>query len=261
MKVRVRIIKFSSILISTLIIGLTSCAKKTDTAAQNSLQVQISDSSISEIQEFPHSHTFTNKKILVLFGYDFNSEAFENEMLGILSKNYGLYEDGGIIYPLRFPEDFKRGGRSYATELYNILSDPEIEFGGILLLGAPEHSHLALARNQDLWNQNVPFPVISVFPQDDNLGIESTCDFIIDKTQNTDISDELNSEEVAAPTVTDETKKIIFNIIEHTILCDFSFQDFPDISYHMAKVIKDAKYHNYTDPETGLKSVNHFVLD
>ena len=83
---------------------------------------------------------------------------------------------------------------------------------------------------------------------------------VLDTGSEDNVQDELNEEE-STITVTDETKKIIFNIIEHTILCDFTFQDFPDISYHMAKVIKEAKYHNYTDPETGLKSINHFVLD
>ena len=145
----------SSALILLTLTALTSCGKKTEDKSQNSLEIQLSSSNTSEIQETPHSHTFSNKKILVLFGYDFNSEDFETEIIGKLQQNYGLFEDGGIIYPLRFPDDFKRGGRSYATELFNILSDPEIEFGGILLLGAPEHSHLALARNQDLWNQEV----------------------------------------------------------------------------------------------------------
>ena len=258
--VKNRIIKNSFIFCSSLILGLSSCNKKSASTSQNSLEIQLSKSNSSDLQELPHSHSFTNKKILVLFGYDFNSQEFEEEMLSKLEQNYGLYEDGGIIYPLRFPEDFKRGGRSYATELYNILSEPEINFGGIILLGAPEHSHLALARNQDLWDQLVPYPVISFYPQDDNLGIESTSDFIIDKTQNTDITDELKEEENTKP-VSEQTKNLIFKAIEHIILCDFTFQDYPDISYHLAKIIPEKKYHNYTDPETGLKSVNHFVMD
>lgn len=250
----------SSALILLTLTVLTSCGKKTEDKSQNSLEIQLSSSNTSEIQETPHSHTFSNKKILVLFGYDFNSEDFETEIIGKLQQNYGLFEDGGIIYPLCFPDDFKRGGRSYATELFNILSDPEIEFGGILLLGAPEHSHLALARNQDLWNQEVPFPVVALYPQDDTLGIESTCDFIIDKTQNTDITDELKAEEGTKP-VSDDTKKLIFNFIEHTILCDFSFADYPDILYHLEKITQKRKFHNYTDPESGLKSINHFVIE
>ena len=61
--------------------AITSCSRKAEEPSPNSLDIQLSSSNISEIQEIPHSHTFSNKKILVLFGYDFNSEDFENEII------------------------------------------------------------------------------------------------------------------------------------------------------------------------------------
>lgn len=251
----------------------TSCGKKDPAlTSENSLTIQLSDSGNSEITDYPQTHSFTNKKILVLFGYDFNSEAFTQKVIENLDSHYGLCtendtaEDGGIIFALRFPQDFKRGGRSYATELYGILSNPEYDFGGILLLGAPEYTHLALARNQDDWNQEVPYPVIALFPQDDGLGIESTCDFIIDKSQSAKLADEnisvnLENQQESNDEFALSELSLIYSAIEYIKLSDFSLQELNEPKNHVAHLLDGKKFHNYSDPETGLKSINHFVVE
>ena len=251
----------------------TSCGKKkTAVTSENSLHIQLSDSGNSEITDYPQTHSFTNKKILVLFGYDFNSEDFTQKVMSNLESHYGLCtendsaEDGGIIFALRFPQDFKRGGRSHATELYSILSNPEYDFGGILLLGAPEYTHLALARNQDDWDQEVPYPVIALFPQDDGLGIESTCDFIIDKSQTAKLADENISMDMENHQDSNDDfalsqLSLIYSAIEYIKLSDFSLQELKEPKSHVARLLEGKKFHNYADPETGLKSINHFVAE
>ena len=248
---------------------LTSCGKKKASVnSENSLHIQLSDSENTEIFNYPLTHSFTDKKILVLFGYDFNSESFTQKVISNLEARYGLCsedetaEDSGIIFALRFPDDFKRGGRSYATELYSILSNPEYDFGGILLLGAPEYTHLALARNQDDWNQNVPYPVIALYPQDDGLGIESTCDFIIDKSQSAQLAEEnMTDQQEANDELALKTLPLIFGAIEYIKLSDFSLQELNDPKLHVSHLLDGKKFHNYADPETGLKSINHFVVE
>ena len=234
---------------------LTSCKKKHQYVnSDGAIQLTITDSelSLADFAAKPVNHAFSNKKIIVLLGYSFNTPEVKEKILKILEDKYGLVDCGAMLLPLCFPDDFKRGGHSYATEFYNIISDPLLDLAGIILIGAPEYTHLALARNQDDWNQNVPYPVIALFPQDDALGIESTCDFILDKTQTAE-------EEVFTPT--DEYFDLLLHVIDYVSMGDFEVTDFSEVLVHVSSLLKDKKFHNFTDSETGLKSINHFVLN
>lgn len=236
-------------------LNLISCKKKNQYVnGDGAFQLTISDSetSLSDFATKPVNHAFTNKKIIVLLGYSFNSPEVKEKILKILEDKYGFADCGAMLFPLCFPDDFKRGGHSYATEFYNIISDPLLDLAGIVLIGAPEYTHLALARNQDDWNQKVPYPVIALFPQDDALGIESTCDFILDKTQTAE-------EEVFTPT--DKYFDLLLHVIDYVSMGDFEVSDFSDPLVHLSVLLKDKKFHNFTDSETGLKSINHFVLN
>ena len=42
----------------------------------------------------------------MLFGYDFNNPEIKESLMALLKENFGLEEDGGLIYPLTYPEDF-----------------------------------------------------------------------------------------------------------------------------------------------------------
>ena len=241
----------------------TSCKNKTAAKPlEDGIQLVITDSTLpsSEIAQKPISRSYSKKNIVVLLGYGFNTDEAKEKFIPELEDRYGFSENGGLIFPLCFPDDFKRTGRSYATEFFNEISSPELNIGGIVLLGAPEYSHLALARNQDAWDEKVPYPVISLFPQDDNLGIESTSDFIIDRTLATDLNGEPENEEEHL-SVSDEYFNLVFRIIDYIKMGDFEITDFSDSLLHVKQILKDQKFHNFTDSETGLKSINHFVLN
>jgi len=200
------------------------------------------------------------KRILVLFGYDFNNYPVMDNLKAYLEKVYGLDKDDGLIYPIVYPEGFKHGGRNYSSDLFGVLNDDSVEFAGIVILGAPENTHLALARLQDAWSGSVPFPVVALFPQDEILGLESTCDFVIDKNQNGSVKNESDLSEENSEFVED-TPVILCNIIDYLLEMDSGFARNSDLLVHVNQALKNRSAQHFVDPESGIPSVNHFVLN
>ncbi len=238
----------------------SGCKKKQQEYDPNSVELTLNQSEEKPVQTEPQKWHLTNKRVCVLFGYDFNNPQVKEELLALLKENFGLHEDGGLIYPLTYPEDFKHGIRSYASDFTAILQDPELDLSGLVLLGAPENTHTALARNQDKWEQNVPYPVVALFPQDDVLGIESTCDIVVDKGQTADMTGEITPEESDGQ-IAQNAPEIIVETIKYIQLLDGAPSRTKDLQKHMEQMLEGSKFHHYTDPESGLMSINHFVLD
>ena len=196
----------------------------------------------------------------MLFGYDFNNPELKESLLALLQENFGLADDGGLIFPLTYPDDFKHGVRGYASDFAAILQEDDLDLAGIVLLGAPENTHTALAKNQDKWEQNVPYPVVALFPQDDVLGIESTCDIVVDKGQTAGITGEIAPEESDGQ-VHPNAPEIIVETIKYIQLLDGAPSRTTELQKHMEQMLSDFQFHHYTDPESGLMSINHFVLN
>ena len=110
----------------------------------------------------------TNKTLCVLIGYGYNTPELSEQIINLLATNFGLKEDNGLILPLVYPNDFKRGNKYYISELKNILKDKDL--CGIILLGAPEGTNNAILRIEDLYGGIKAFPVFSFFSQDFNSG-------------------------------------------------------------------------------------------
>ena len=87
----------------------------------------------------------------------------------------------------------RRGEKTYITNIENELSDKNVK--GIILLGAPENTHKAIARMQDSWGGALPYPVFSFFSQDDIIAMEDSADFVLDKAQKAEINGILEEEE------------------------------------------------------------------
>ena len=238
----------------------TGCKKKQKTADTNSVDLTLNMAEEAKLQQTPQKWHVTNKRICVLFGYDFNNPEIKENLLAILKDNFGLDEDGGLIYPLTYPEDFKHGIRGYASDFTAILQDDELDLAGIVLLGAPENTHTALARNQDKWNQEVPYPVVALFPQDDVLGIESTCDIVVDKGQTAGLTGEIAPEESDGQ-IHPNAAEIIVETIKYIQLLDGAPSRTKELQQHMAQMLEGFQFHHYIDPESGLQSINHFVLN
>ena len=250
----------------TFCIILSGCKnqqkKKSYDADSIELTTDTSDEekALSDLMNITQKWHLTNKRVAVLFGYDFNNEDVKENLLKLLEENFGLADEGGLIYPITYPDDFKHGIRGYASDLTAILQDDNLDLAGLVLLGAPENTHTALARNQDKWDMKVPYPVVALFPQDDVLGIESTCDIVVDKGQTAGLTGEIAPEESDGQ-IHQNAAEIIVETIKYIQVLDGAPSRTKDLQQHMAQMLAGFQFHHYTDPESGLQSINHFVLN
>ncbi len=253
------IVKF---IIISLVFLTFSCSKPSVQTDDNSyINLEVKKSEAVSVQVF--NSQFTYKKILVVLGYDVNSPKISSELKTQLQNLYGLTDANGINNLVTYPEDFKRGQRGYIGEFTAMLTDTEVEYAGVIILGAPEYTHIALARHQDFWNQKVPYPTIALFPQDDILGIEANCDIVIEKAQPLQMDGEPLSEEVENQLI-EEAPNLLIHTINYFLYMDESntcFERTESLKNHLNQMYPEYKFHNYSDPETGLQSINHFILN
>ena len=238
----------------------SGCKKNHKVEDTNSVELSLNQVEEPAVQMTPQKWHVTNKRVVVLFGYDFNNPEIKENLLVLLKDNFGLDEDGGLIYPISYPDDFKHGIKGYASDFTAILQADNLDLCGVVLLGAPENTHIALARNQDKWDQEVPYPVIALFPQDDVLGIESTCDIVVDKGQTAGLAGEIAPEESDGQ-IHANAPEIIVETIKYIQLLDGAPSRSKELQKHMEQMLEGYQFHHYTDPESGLMSINHFVLN
>ena len=196
--------------------------------------------------------------ICVLFGYGFNSQEFYDDAIEKLSKRYGLADNGGIILPVSFPAAVK--GR--ISNLYDIINERDIK--GIILLGAPDGTHKTLGRLKDDWKEEeatgheVPYPVFSFMPQDDILGQESNCDFVLEYEQNTVLTEEDENINI----IIDETaEEIVMRAVRYIEELPAPLPHDTNLYSHVQAIVGEKKVRRYTDGETGLQSINHFIIE
>lgn len=241
-------------------LSITGC-KKEKTNPEDAVTLSVSKANEQKIkfEDTVKQWHVTNKRIFVLYGYAFNDEETIKKFDELLQDRYGLDSDGGLICTLTYPDSFKHNGKSYSSELYSILSETEKEIAGVVILGAPETTHIALGRLQDFWDMQIPYPIIALFPQDDVSGLQSTCDIVIDKSQKVDISGDVEPEEIEAQPV-EEAAGILKNTLDYIITLNGSIAKDSDMAVHVSQLLQNYSYSNYVDSETGLKSINHFIL-
>lgn len=195
--------------------------------------------------------------ICVLYGYGYNEETFVSKMNETLYSKYGAYDDGGEIFSVVFPDDFKRGSKYYVSTLYDYLSDKNLL--GLVILGAPEGTCTVLGRLQDNFNGKLPYPVFSLFSQDDVLGMEYSSDFVLDKAQKAEINGMVKNEE------TEDFVQEVPEILMASVACiknsDAPFEKNSKLFEVVKKITGKLKTGRYYDPETNLPSINHFVLE
>ena len=248
--------------ISFLVITAASCKKnKVQHQEGETIQLNIQSSSDKDLLE-SQTQTWhvTNKRVCVIFGYDFNAPEAVEKFTALLQERYGLENDGGLIYTLTYPDSFKHGVRSYSTELSSLLTSTDRDLAGIVILGAPENTHTAFAKLQDFWEQAVPFPIYALFPQDDVLGLESTCDFVLDKEQQTDLTGDIAPEETVSEIIL-EAPEVLTDCIDYMLNMEGPFVKDSSLPKHVQQMLRDKKIHHYVDPESGIQSINHFVLN
>ena len=214
--------------------------------------------------------TPVEKHIAILFGYGYNDNAFVDSICSILSEEYGLEENDGLILPLVFPRDFiVTGSVARISNLSSIIKEKDCK--SLITLGSPEFTHKALAKIQD---DNLDCTVISLFSQDDILGTEAGSFLVFDFAEKDLVLSDNDEMLVSSDKSTNELK---------TLTKDTELQHLDKMDYLLAKVIetlnnpidienkeisqvatnifgKDWEVSAFLDVDTGLRSRNHFVL-
>lgn len=222
------------------------------------IELHEANDSQNELDEAPQKWHEVNSKICVLYGYGFNDSDFIQKMNSKLEKEFGLSENGGRILPLVYPNDFMYGKKAYISKLPEKLSNNKIS--GIVLLGAPENSHTALTKLHSQHENDFYFPIISLFPQDDDItGMEHTSDLVLDRIQKADMTGILSENN------NEEFVKIIPDIIEKAIRLEIASKlplKKDNELYTIAKELAlGLKVLRYQDPDTNLVSINHFIIE
>lgn len=250
-----------------------------------------------DIKQVQTWHVSSNRAV-VLFGYGYNDKAFVERTLETLYEKYGAAEDGGLIIALVFPDGFKKD--AIASELPIYASREGTTLRGVLLLGAPENTNYGIARLQDYYGGERSFPVFSLFPQDDVLGTEATSDFVLERVQETNVTggEEENSQ-VFVPEIEGMIERSIEYFCFLSSMTSYpweaSTQEAEDkgnasgsragdtasrsggervmftsavslpwdesLLLHVQNIAFPLEVSRYVDGETGLQSVNHFVIE
>ncbi|MBC6718936.1 hypothetical protein [Treponema sp. Marseille-Q4130] len=198
----------------------------------------------------------SDEVVCIFFGYGYNEAAFVASMTETLSAKYGFASDGGLILPIVFPDDFRRGSRSVAAELPLFVGGKKLR--GLILLGAPENTHFGVAHLQDRHDGVFPFPVFSFFSQDDVSGTEGTADIVLDKAQEAGIDGIIKNE--SEQTFVKEVPDFVRRSVDFMLAVDGQLAKNNDLLTYLKKIVGNAKLRRYVDPESGLQSVNHFIL-
>lgn len=208
----------------------------------------------------PSTPNFEGKTIALVLGYGYNKPEEAGKIISTLNKNYGIEtpEKKGLVSVYTYPDDFLVSGKPRISKLGDLISGKDLI--GMIIVGAPEGTHLALSKIEDASEtHSVNYPVISLFPQDDNfLGTESTATFVLDYAHKT-------------ATIDSEVTDFIPNfspdlLLSNTIQAILNLKEPLKPESDLLKFVqgltgKNRIVRHYVDSETNLQSINHFVFE
>ena len=238
-------------LMAAALFCLTACSKKKERRAVSvEPEFQQGANSSSDGEEIVN---WTNEKgcICVLFGEGFNSGDVYEKILNRLSSTYGLDENGGLLFPILFPDDLK----GKIGNLYSHLNDVNIR--GLILLGAPAGTHNQLAKFYDE-DGGRKFPIFSFFPLDDALGQEYTCDFVLEYERSA--QEQVDSTEVEH-TIDSDAEEIAFRAVRFMASLSGPLPMDDKLRESIQNIVGDGVIKRYVDHDTGIQSMNHYVLE
>ncbi len=246
----------SALVIFAAVMAFVSCKKEKTVelapVSGDTMHLEPYDSPDTPAQA-PVPHWYKEDGVVCLvFAYGFNSNAFCEDTLASLSKVYGLDTDGGIIHPLVFPDDFK----DRISALKTMTAD--LNLRGIIILGAPEGTHNALSSIRQEWEEEPPFAIFSLFPQDNILGQEASCDFVLEYERSA--AEDAGTEEIAQ-NIEDGVSSLLLRAVRYMMELDGPLTSDENLHQHVQNIAGSHKVHRYVDRETGIQSINHFVME
>lgn len=218
-----------------------------------------------------------DKYVAVLLGYGYNEGTAKDNLLAALEQEYGFIENAGIIIPLIYPDDFVSFGyerisllperiEEQLSEYVSDISDsPLAALAALITLGAPDGTHGALATLQDATIQDteMQISVFSIFSQDDVLGTESGSDLVIDYSPvETEAESEFHKTEEKDLSYPND----VFQVIVPLINAALDWQEIKGTGLLIPALRTEflkrtaCNLFVYVDPQTGLRSKNHYVL-
>lgn len=200
------------------------------------------------------------KNVAVILGYGYNSAAEVQKITDALKKDYSVEtaEAAGFISLYVYPDDFLVSGKPRISKLGDLVGGKKLL--GMIVVGAPEGTHLALSKIEDAaGDEPVDYPVISLFPQDDNLlGTESTATFVLEYALKTATIDSEVTDYI--PNFSPEL--LLANTVRALVGLKEPLKPDADLlGFVQGLVGKNRTVRHYVDSETNLQAINHFVFE
>lgn len=255
---------FLLFLMALLAVFIVGCSKSKKNDIENAVLLEptaVSDQdmvSLQSVKNFPEP----NRRVALLLGYGYNEEDFVKTTMEKLKSAFGMAQDGGALVCYVFPDDFGRGSSARISLLPGMLKEDEVS--ALVLVGAPEGTHRALASLQDSSGGSIGYPVISLLPQDDVLGMEAACDLVMDYLPSAAKEEDHKEEsEIVIDNVLSLIERAVYyaSIIPLDVTEGFD-KSLRDLTLH-AKLLAGTEWNvsQYIDPETGIRPQNHFVIE
>lgn len=247
-------LKAAGILFISAILAL-SCSKKNNNTDKENQTTETTKNQRPQWQP-------TAEKICIIFGYGYNNEEFTKAEIEHLSEYFGLSdgtENSGAIIPYIFPDDFAVGNTGRISRLTKLLED--VKVAGVITIGAPDYTSNTLAALRDNMEEGKEYPIYTLFPQDDILAIEATSDFVLDKAVEQSDKVEEMKEEAEQVRITG-IEEIIDNAIDNMQAMPKPLKSDSELYGHVSRIAGSShSIKRYIDPETGLSSINHFIIE
>ena len=216
-------------------------------------------------KQFPPRHRVADHQVIVMLGPEY---ANRPAVLDAMTSEYGLAGAGGMTVKLLYPESFKVSGITRIS----VLAERAAESGMtiIVTVGAPENTVTVLNKIHAV---NPAIKIVNLFPLDDALSVEAVSDIVADYPAPKEILSDENapaSAVAAAGSVSDASIGLL--ILASALAEEGPAVDAPEVrlaaSLEMARSFMKMKKSDipwniarWIDPDTGLKSRNHLLLE
>lgn len=239
-------------LIFVFLFFIISCNKNNTeqpvSIADDVIEVEIDEAKGSDFD----SVKWSNEEgiVFVIFGYEYNDKDFFLEAKKLLAQKFGLAENGGLVQCIKFPEDL----HNRISNFRSIADSNHIR--GIVVLGAPEGTHWTFANIRDERDNKPNFNIFSFFPQDDILGQEGTCSFVLDH----EATESMKLEE-HGHSMDKDILDIIVSAVRYAAILPGELPSDNELHAHVQAIVGKRKVHRFVDGESGIQSRNHFVVE
>jgi len=256
-----KIVKSFIILSLISSISFVACKNEKKPVASQSLSEAVNENLPEKLKKISVETQgyLEGKNIVVILGYGYNDEDNVSKITQSLNSNFGVEteEKSALISLLVYPQDFMVAGKERISSLVDKVEDKNL--AGMIILGSPEGLHIALNKLQDKTeNGRLPYPVFTLFSQDDVLGSESTSDFVLDYAHKTNTIEGEVTDFIPDFDATVILTNSISQMIElrEPLKADSGLQSFVE-----NLLDKNRTLIRYVDGETGLQSINHFIFE